>query len=238
MNYAIILASGTGSRMGNVDKPKQFIDVYGKPVIIYTLEAFANHPEIDQIIIVTLEEWIEDVKILVRKYEIDKVTTIIAGGSSRQASVYEAIKHLAFSVNSSSEDIVVVHDAVRPLVNHRIITDNIAAAKQYSAVDTVIPSADTIVKSLSKEMITEIPKRDYYYLGQTPQSFKFGLIEEAHKYAFNNPDIVTTDDCKLVLALEYPVHLVMGDKLNFKVTTFEDLLLFKAILKLGKIEVI
>ncbi|WP_342559393.1 2-C-methyl-D-erythritol 4-phosphate cytidylyltransferase [Metasolibacillus sp. FSL K6-0083] len=238
MNYAIILASGTGSRMGNVDKPKQFIDVYGKPIIIYTLETFANHPEIDQIIIVTLEEWIEDVKILVRKYEIDKVATIIAGGNSRQASVYEAIKYLANTERDCLDDIVVVHDAVRPLVSQRIISDNIEAAKQYGAVDTVIPSADTIVKSLSNETITEIPKRDYYYLGQTPQSFKFALLEEAHKYAYNNPDIETTDDCKLVLTLEHPVHLIMGDKLNFKVTTFEDLLLFKAILKLGKIEVI
>ncbi|MBG9454826.1 2-C-methyl-D-erythritol 4-phosphate cytidylyltransferase [Lysinibacillus sphaericus] len=236
MNYGIILASGIGSRMGIVDKPKQFIDVYGKPIIIHTLEAFANHPEIDRIIIVTLDEWIDDVRILIRRYEIDKVMDLVVGGDTRQASVYAALCYLQGQCND--DDIVVVHDAVRPLVSQRIISSNIEGAKLHGAVDTVIPSADTVVESKNTETISQIPKRDYFYLGQTPQSFTYSLLKESHDYALEHPYIETTDDCKLVLQLNHPVYLVKGEKLNFKVTTFEDLLLFKAILKLGSIEVI
>lgn len=170
-NYAVILAGGTGSRMGNVDKPKQFIDVYGKPVIAYTLEKFSMHMEIDKIIIVTLKEWQDDVRALVRKFELNKVGAIVTGGDTRQQSVYEAIKYL--QETASAEDIIVVHDLVRPLVSQKIISENIRMAKQYGAVDTVIPSADTIVHSLDKEQITTIPAREQYFLGQTPTNLSF-----------------------------------------------------------------
>lgn len=235
-NYAIILAGGTGSRMGNVDKPKQFIDVYGKPVIAYTLEKFSMHMEIDKIIVVTLKEWQDDVRALVRKFELNKVGAILTGGETRQQSVYEAIKYLQGT--ASAKDIIVVHDAVRPLVSQKIISENVRMAKQYGAIDTVIPSADTIVHSLDKEQITTIPAREQYFLGQTPQTFHFSVLQEAHEYVMGNESIETTDDCKLVLHTGHHVKLTLGDKLNFKITTFEDLTLFKALLKLGKIEVI
>src|SRR5690625_3097890 len=115
MNIAVLLAGGIGSRMGNVDKPKQFIDVYGKPIIIYTLETFANHPNIDYIAITCLEEWVEDLTILLRKYEIDKVKWIIPGGKTRQESVFNAIKTI--SDECDDNDIIVVHDSVRPLIS-------------------------------------------------------------------------------------------------------------------------
>lgn len=235
-NYAVILASGTGTRMGNVDKPKQFIDVYGKPIIAYTLETFSMHPEIDKIVIVALKEWHDDVKALVRKFELNKVIAIVEGGNTRQQSVYAAIQYLDDILNQ--QDIILVHDAVRPLINQKIIGENIALAKQHGAVDTVVPSADTIVQSVDKEKIETIPNREQYFLGQTPQSFQFSVLKAAHENFIKNRHIETTDDCKLVLHMGHPVMLTKGDKLNFKITTFEDLTLFKALLRLGNIEVV
>lgn len=235
-NYAVILAGGTGSRMGNANKPKQFIDVYGKPIIAYTLETFSLHPEIDKIIIVTLNEWHDYIKALVRKFELNKVIAIVEGGETRQQSVYAAIQYL--ENGSDDKDIILVHDAVRPLISQKIIGENISFAKQYGAVDTVVPSADTIVQSLDKKKIENIPEREQYFLGQTPQSFQYSILKSAHENFIKNGQIETTDDCKLVIHLGHPVMLTLGDKLNFKITTFEDLTLFKALLKLGNIEVV
>lgn len=236
MNIGIILAGGIGSRMGIVDKPKQFIDIYGKPIIVYTLEAFDNHPEIDYIGVVCLDEWMDDLKILLRKYEINKVKWLIKGGMSRQESVYNAI--IAISKDVNDDDILVIHDSVRPLVSHKIISNNISSAKQFGATDTVIPSTDTIIKSLDGLQIHEVPNRSELYIGQTPQSFKFELIKRAHETAIESNKLNSTDDCQLVLDLGEKVKLVMGDKLNFKITSFDDLLLLKAIIKLGKTEMV
>ncbi|NLY90578.1 MAG: 2-C-methyl-D-erythritol 4-phosphate cytidylyltransferase [Firmicutes bacterium] len=236
MNVAVILAGGTGSRMGIVDKPKQFIDVYGKPIIVHTLEVFDNHPEIDAIAVVCLSEWMDDLRILLRKYEINKVRWLIEGGETRQLSVYNAVKTL--SPECTDDDIIVVHDSVRPLVTHKIISNNIACAKQFGAVDTVVPSADTIVKSVDGEKIKEVPARRELYLGQTPQSFRLSLLRDAHQKAMAEKNLNSTDDCQLVLDLGAEVHLVQGEKLNFKITSFEDLLLLKAVIKLGKTEML
>lgn len=236
MNIGVILAGGVGSRMGIIDKPKQFIDVYGKPVIIYVLETFDNHPDIDHIAIVCLKEWVEDIKILIRKYELNKVRWIIEGGATRQESVHNAVENL--QQYCSNEDILIIHDSVRPLVSHRIITDNIREATKHGAVDTVISTSDTIVKSVNNTTISEIPKRSELYSGQTPQSFKFYLIKQSHEHAVKNSIENSTDDCQLVLKFGYPVNLVMGEKLNFKITSFDDLLLLKAIIKMGKTEMV
>lgn len=236
MNVAVILAGGTGSRMGIVDKPKQFIDVYGKPIIVHTLEVFDNHPEIDAIAVVCLNEWMDDLRILLRKYEINKVKWLVEGGETRQLSVYNAVQTLA--VECSDDDIIVVHDSVRPLVTHKIISSNIAGAKQFGAVDTVVPTADTIVRSVDGEKINEIPLRSELYLGQTPQSFRLSLLKRAHEKARAEKNINSTDDCQLVLQLGEEVHLVQGEKLNFKITSFDDLLLLKAVIKLGKTEIL
>ena len=234
MNIGIILAGGIGSRMGIVDRPKQFIDVYGKPIIIHTLEAFDMHREIDAIAVVCLPEWQEDLKIWLRKYEINKVKWIVDAGKTRQKSTYNGLKAIRDDI--SDEDIVVVHDSARPLITNKIITDKINGAKEYKAVDTVIPSADTIIRSVDNKQIDSVPLRKELYLGQTPQSFEYGLILNAHKKANENKILDSTDDCQLVLKAGKSVNLVPGDKLNFKITTMEDLLLLKAIVKIGSVE--
>lgn len=231
MNIAIILAGGVGTRMGIKDTPKQFIDIYGKPILVHTLEKFDNNINIDKICIVSLKNYIEDIQILIRRFEIKKVEWVIEGGRTRQISVSNAIRKL--NEICKCNDIILIHDAVRPLISSRIINENISVAKEFGAVDTVIVSDDTIVKSLHGKDIHSIPKRQELYLGQTPQTFKFDLIKAAHKNAEMNKFEDATDDCQLVLNLDEKVKLVKGDKLNFKITSFEDLTLLKALIKGG-----
>lgn len=233
MNIALILAAGSGTRMGNTNKPKQFLSIYNKPLIVHTIEAFEMHDDIDMILIVTNDTYIDDVKIWCKQYDLTKVQYIVAGGSSRQESVYNGLKKLE-KIGISDEDIILIHDAARPLISQTIITDNIEACKKYQAVDTVIPSSDTIIRSVDKETICEIQKRSEQYQGQTPQSFTFKVINDAHEYAKSINNTETTDDCRLVLNMGKDVHLVNGSKLNFKITTFDDLMMLKALLKIGK----
>jgi 2-C-methyl-D-erythritol 4-phosphate cytidylyltransferase len=233
MNIALILAAGSGTRMGNTNKPKQFLSIYNKPLIVHTIEAFEMHDDIDMILIVTNDTYIDDVKIWCKQYDLTKVQYIVAGGSSRQESVYNGLKKLE-KIGISDEDIILIHDAARPLISQTIITENIEACKKYQAVDTVIPSSDTIIRSVDKETICEIQKRSEQYQGQTPQSFTFKVINDAHEYAKSINNTETTDDCRLVLNMGKDVHLVNGSKLNFKITTFDDLMMLKALLKIGK----
>ncbi|AWZ49469.1 2-C-methyl-D-erythritol 4-phosphate cytidylyltransferase [Clostridiaceae bacterium 14S0207] len=234
MNIAIILAGGSGTRMGS-DIPKQFIDIYGKPLIIHTIEAFDINPNIDYIAVICKNEFKEDLTIWIRKYGISKVRWIVDGGNTRQESVYNGINQL--SDFCSNQDIVVIHDAARPLISQRIINENIESAKINKAVDTVIPTTDTIIRSIDGSVIEEVPVRRELYLGQTPQSFEYALIKKAHEEAKKENNLNATDDCQLVLKIGNKVSLVKGDKLNFKVTTFEDLLILKSVIKLGKLEV-
>lgn len=233
MNIAIILAGGSGTRMGS-DTPKQFIDIYGKPLIIHTIEAFNRNKSIDYIAVICKKEFQDDFKIWVRQYGISKVKWIVDGGNSRQESVFKGIE--ALKDFCKDDDILIIHDSARPLISQRIITENIEFTKKYKAVNTVIPSTDTIIKSLNGEEIEEVPKRKELYLVQTPQSFQYQLIRRAHKEALKNDIKEVTDDCQLVLNLGHKVHLVKGDRLNFKITTFEDLLILKSLIKLGKLE--
>ncbi|MGF9699858.1 2-C-methyl-D-erythritol 4-phosphate cytidylyltransferase [Paenibacillus sp. MABNR03] len=234
MAIAIILAGGKGTRMGNVSEPKQFIDVYGKPILIHTLELFDIHPEIEHIAVVCVDEWHDELRRWIRKYDLNKIKWIVNSGSSRQQSTYNAL--IAIENDVLKNDIVVIHDSARPLVTHRIITDNIKAAKQYGAVDTVIPTSDTIVNSVDAKKISNIPNRNHLFLGQTPQSFEYQKIRSAHDRAFRNQINNASDDCQLLLNQGDQVFLVSGEKLNFKITTMDDLLLLKSVVKLGKTE--
>ena len=237
MNVALILAAGSGSRMGNTNKPKQFLNIYNKPLIVHTIEAFEMHEEIDMILIVTNDSYIDQVKVWCKQFDLGKVKYIVEGGPTRQESVYNGIKHLE-TVGINNDDIILIHDAARPLISQTIISDNISFCKKYGAVDTVIPSSDTIIRSINGVSIHEIQKRSELFLGQTPQSFKFEIIKDAHDYAKKTNNTETTDDCRLVLNMGKEVYLVNGSKLNFKITTFDDLMMLKALLKIGKSEVI
>ena len=237
MNIALILAAGTGSRMGNADKPKQFLPIYGKPLMIHTIEAFEMHDDIDKIVVVTSEGYDDQVKVWCKQYDLGKVSAVAIGGDSRQVSVYNGLQAIK-ALGAKDDDIIVIHDAARPLISQNIITNNIEACKKYAAVDTVIKASDTIVASSDAERITNIPNRSELYQGQTPQTFKFALISEAHEKAKAGQIPNVTDDTKLVISMGKEVHLVEGSKQNFKITTFDDLMMLKALLKIGKTEVL
>lgn len=237
MNIAMILAAGSSSRMGNSNTPKQFLMIYNKPLIVHTIEAFEMNDMIDAIIVVTNESYIDQVGVWCKQFDLGKVKYIVAGGPSRQISVYHGLLKLK-EVGTKDDDIVVIHDSARPLISQTIIDENVDLCTKFGAVDTVIPSSDTIIRSLDSEKISEIQKRSELFCGQTPQTFKFSIIMEAHDLAVSSNNTDTTDDCKLVLNAHHDVHLAMGSKLNFKITTFDDLMMLKALLKIGKSEVI
>ena len=237
MNIALILAAGSGSRMGNADKPKQFLPIYGKPLMIHTIEAFESHDEVEAIVVVTNDIYIDQVKVWCKQYDLSKVRAVVAGGNSRQISVYNGLLAVEELI-SSKDDIVLIHDAARPLISQKIISDNIVACLKYGAVDTVIKASDTIIRSKDGEIISDIPVRSELYQGQTPQTFKFSIIKDAHERAKVEDVPNVTDDAKLVLSFGVDVHLVEGSKQNFKITTFDDLMMLKALLKIGKTEVI
>ena len=227
MNIALIVAAGSGTRMG-LDTPKQFVLVKDKPLLYYSIQMFETYDELDAIVLVTNQEYISLVEEIVDEYGFKKIKAIVPGGETRQDSVYNGLLKIREFANE--EDVVLIHDAARPLVNHRIIYDNIKACLKYGAVDTVIQASDTIVKSCDGNGVDELPLRKELYQAQTPQTFKLGLILDAHEYARTHqiPDV--TDDVKLVMSLGKKVHIVEGSKLNFKVTTPEDLDLLEALL--------
>ena len=236
MNIALILAAGTGSRMGNADKPKQFLPVYGKPLMVHTIEAFEMHDEVEAIVIVTNDIYIDQVKVWCKQYDLSKVRAVVAGGNSRQISVYNGLQAVK-SIGAKDDDILLIHDAARPLISNKIISNNIEACKEHDAVDTVIKASDTIINSKLGDVINDIPVRSELYQGQTPQTFKFSLICEAHEKAKEGSIPNVTDDAKLVISMGKNVYLVEGSKQNFKITTFDDLMMLKALLKIGKTEV-
>lgn len=220
MNIALILAGGQGSRMGS-KLPKQFLDLDGIPVILRSIAAFEHHPEIDAIAIVCGDVWAERLHTLLERSGFQKICAVIPGGSTRRESSFLGLTELTHRF--SAEDIVLIHDAARPLVSARIIHDCITAARQYHACTAVIPSQDTLLESADKQTALAVPDRSRLFAVQTPQAFRLGLIHDAHQRTDDSAAV--TDDAGLLLAQQIPVHLVEGEKRNLKITSPEDLLL-------------
>ena len=208
---AIVLMGGTGSRFGG-DVPKQFVLLGDRRVYLHTLEAFKKIAFFDEILLVCHPGWIDTVA--------DEVlgAKVVAGGKTRQESSYLGLQGF-----SSIPDIVCIHDAVRPFVSEKIIQENIAQAILHGAVDTCIPSADTLVYAPGGVKIVGIPKREEYLRGQTPQTFRFDLIWDAHQTAIKDGIVNSSDDCSLVLRRGHSVYVVTGSESNLKITTEYDL---------------
>jgi 2-C-methyl-D-erythritol 4-phosphate cytidylyltransferase len=225
---AVVLAGGTGQRVG-LSIPKQLIKIAGKPVIQHTLEAFEAADEIDDILILMAEGYIDDVKAIVAKAGLHKVTDVIPGGATRSDSTKAAIGHIEGREHASEEHRLIFHDAVRPLISRRVITETVAALERYDAVDVAIPSADTVIVTRTHgddgEFITDVPERARLRRGQTPQAFKLRTIRAAYAEADKDPHFEATDDCSVVLKYlpSVPIHVVAGDEWNMKVTQPVDL---------------
>lgn len=232
MIFAAILAGGIGSRIGKTDTPKQFLNLGDKPVIIHTVEKFVINSSIDKIIILTPQNYINHTVNLIEEYIADySDIVVIEGGDTRNDTLVRSINHIFDNYDVDSESIILTHDSVRPFVTHRIIEDNIKAAKKFGACDTVVSATDTIVKSFNGEIIDNIPIRDYYYQGQTPQSFKIEKLLKLINNLTDDEKEILTDACKIFTLQNEDVHLVEGEVTNIKITYPYDLKLANTILK-------
>lgn len=229
--FGVVLAGGVGSRMGNVEKPKQFMEIGGKPIIIHTIEKFVVNPEFERIIVLAPKPWIKYTQDVIRRYIMDASgIDVIQGGATRNDTIMNAIRHIEECYGLDEETIIVTHDSVRPFVTHRILEDNIRYAKEMGACDTVIPATDTIVESMDNQCITNIPDRSKMYQGQTPQSFKAKKLRDVFEALSEEEKQILTDACKILVLKGEKVHLVDGEVFNIKITYPYDLRVAESLL--------
>ena len=232
MVFAAIFAGGKGSRMGNSNTPKQYLELGDKPIIIHTIEKFFVNDSIDEIIVLCPKPWVVHTKDLIRKYlPSGKKITVIEGGETRNGTLENALSFIEKNYSVDDSTIIVTHDAVRPFLTHRIITENVEAARKYGATDTVIPATDTIVESNDGKMISSIPNRKMMYQGQTPQSFKLTELREVLSSLTEDEKSILTDACKIFTLKNRPVFLVEGEVFNIKITYPYDMKIANTLLK-------
>ena len=227
MNIAMIIAGGTGNRM-HQDIPKQFLTVNEKPVIIYTLEAFQKHPAIEGIVIVCLTGWEQVLWAYVRQFNLDKVVSIVPGGSCGQESIYKGLKEIANKY--SEDDIVVIHDAIRPMVSEEIISDCINTANAFGSAIAVIPCQEAMLVTDNQEDSEKIFERSNLKRTQTPQGFRVGHLLDVHRRALESGITNSVASCTLMIEMGEKVHFSLGSEKNLKLTTVEDIDIFKALL--------
>ncbi len=233
MNIALIIAGGSGQRM-HQDIPKQFINVYDKPVIIYTLEAFQNHPEIDAIAVVCIEGWEGFLRAYANQFGITKLLYVVPGGENGQGSirngVYELEKHYG------ADDIVLIHDAIRPMVSPEIITDCIHKARKYGSAIATIPCAEAMMQTEDGKVSIGSYPRNNLKRTQTPQGFPIGKICDLHRRALVAGVTNSVASCTLMIEMGEQVHFSAGSEKNVKLTTVEDIDIFKALLRAKRSE--
>ncbi len=229
--YGVVLAGGKGTRMGNVEKPKQFMEVGGKPIIIHTIEKFVVCQEFDKVLVLSPKQWINHTQDLIKKYiPCSDNVIVLEGGTTRNETIMNAVKYIDEQGCLDEETIIVTHDSVRPFVTHRILEENVKYAKKYGACDTVIPATDTIVESTNNEFITDIPDRSKMYQGQTPQTFKALMLRELYNSLTEDEKTVLTDACKILVLKGEKIHLVDGEVFNIKITYPYDLRVAESLL--------
>ena len=229
MNIALIIAGGVGARM-HQDIPKQFINVYDKPVIIYTLEAFQNHPNVDAIEVVCLDGWHDILRAYAKQFGITKLENIVSGGAVGQDSIRNGLFDLA-SRHSDPDDIVLIHDAIRPMVSADIISDNIRVCRQYGNAITVIPCTAAMLKTADGLASDTTIPRDNLKSTQTPQTFYLQEIVEVHKEALKRGITNSIASCTLYIEMGKPVYMSIGSEKNLKLTTSEDIEIFMSLLR-------
>lgn len=236
-NVAVILAGGTGTRVG-LSIPKQLIKIAGKTILEHTISVFNDAPDVDEIIILMAQGHLDPVHAIVRDGAYPKVTQVLEGGATRNETT-----SLALNALGDDECNVLFHDAVRPLVSQKIISDVVEALETYEAVDTAIPSADTIVqvhaeRTETYDTIEDVLKRDLLRRGQTPQAFRASVIRRAYELAWQDPNFTATDDCTVVLRYcpDVPIAVVDGHERNMKVTEPIDVYIADKLFQLASAE--
>jgi len=226
MNSALIFAGGTGQRMNTRAKPKQFLELHGKPIILYTLEHFERHPEIDNIVVVCLNSWIDELKLLLRRYDIQKVSQIVPGGGTGHESIYNGLR--ALSGVCQADDIVVIHDGVRPLITEELISTNILKAKDHGTAITVEPATESVIHSSTGDQIDAVPPRASMYIAKAPQTFQFALIWKYYQRAYRE-ELLCIDSAHLLSIYQVEMHMVKSPPNNMKITSPADYYIFRAL---------
>ena len=231
-NIAVIFAGGSGVRMNTRSKPKQFLELRGKPIIIYTLELFDNHPLIDGIVVVCLESWIPFLKKMLKKFEINKVVKIVSGGDFGQDSIYRGLCAVEDYCKDKGEEnaVVLIHDGVRPLIVDETITRNIEKVHEKGSAITVVPAIETFVIQKEEGQMV-IPDRSSCLLARAPQSFYLKDILSIHRKNKENGNITFIDSCSMMSYFGYKMATIEGPMENIKITTPTDYFIFRAMVE-------
>ena len=229
MNIAAIFAGGSGVRMHTKSRPKQFLELNGKPVIIYTLELFDNHPQVDAIVVACIDSWIPFLEKMIRKFEITKVVSIVPGGETGQDSIYNALV-AAEGIADGKKATVMIHDGVRPLITEQTITDNIKTVEEFGSCITCVPATETFVVS-QQDGSLEIPERANSLIARAPQSFRLSDIMKAHRRAISEGRHDFIDSCTMMSHYGFQLKTIIGPMENIKITTPTDFFILRAMVE-------
>lgn len=232
MNIPVIFAGGSGTRMNTKSRPKQFLDLNGKPVIIYTIELFDNHPDVDGIVVVCLESWIPFLQKMLKKFEINKVVKVVPGGVSGQNSIFKGLCAAEEFAHEQGDEnaIVMIHDGVRPLITEDTITENIAKVKECGSCITCIPAIETVIVDKHDGSLY-IPKRSDCMMARAPQSFYLKDIISAHRRSQQEGKSDFIDCCSMMSHYGYKLGLIQGPMENIKITTPTDYFVLRAMVE-------
>lgn len=225
---ALIFAGGTGKRMNTKTLPKQFLELHGKPIIIHTIEHFESHPEIKDIVVVCVDDWLDYCKDLLAKFNIKKVNQVVPGGETGQMSIFNGLEALREKYQGNN-DYVLIHDGVRPLIDEETISKNIESVKKYGTAITVKPVIETVVQVDEEDIINNVIERSTCQTAVAPQSFLLSEIYSLHMRAQAEKLFDMTDSATLARYFGLPLHTVMGGSENIKITTPSDFYIFRAI---------
>ena len=227
MNVALIFAGGSGRRMNTASRPKQFLMLHNKEIIVYTLEHFERHPEIDAICVVCIESWIDYLKKALKKNDITKVKWIVPGGETGQDSIYNGLA--AIHADCPEDSIVLIHDGVRPLINEKLITDNIVSVKANGSAITVTPVIETVMLTSDDKKVYKSVDRDRSCTAKAPQSFYLKDIWAAHEQARAEGIHDKIDSATMMSDYGHALYTVAGGPENIKITTPTDFYIFRAL---------
>ena len=231
MIYGAILAGGSGSRMGKTEKPKQFMMIGDKPIIVHTVEAFVKYSDFEKIIVLTPSNWVHYTADTLQEYIRDMSRIVIAaGGDTRNETLMNAISVIESEGHLDDSTVIVTHDAVRPFVTLRMIRENVEAAERTGACGTAFPATDTIFISEDGRLINGIPDRSQLYQAQTPQSFRAKRLREIYNSLTAEQKNILTDATKIYVIKGEPVEIVRGESFNIKITYPYDIKIAEAIL--------
>ena len=231
MTVAVLIAGGVGQRMGQ-SIPKQFLNVNDKPVIIYTMERFQRNPQVDGIVVVTLPNWIDFVKAYAKQFGITKLRDVVTGGATGQDSIKNGID--AVAKNGLPDTVVMIHDAIRPMIGDEVIADNLAVFREKGNAVAVIPCVEVMFRSADSSKSDKTIPRSELWRTQTPQTFTLEKLQWAHAEAARRGIKGATATCSLMADLGVTVYFSKGSEKNVKLTTMEDMDIFKALLDTEK----